>query len=147
MPSSRARGRAECICVAAASLMIASSSKVSSQLRGVGTCIRVSTVSRARSTKGYRLPRRFVTDERRGAIDSPTMTRGIIPLYGHEELRDRLRGAASRRALPPTLLFQGMQGVGKQRLALWLAQLLLCEQDASRAPCNECTSCRFALQL
>ncbi|HMC53677.1 MAG TPA: hypothetical protein VKH19_00775, partial [Gemmatimonadaceae bacterium] len=75
------------------------------------------------------------------------MTRGIIPLYGHEELRDRLRDAASRGALPPTLLFQGMRGVGKQRLALWLGQLLLCEQDAARAPCNECNSCRFALQL
>jgi len=75
------------------------------------------------------------------------MTRGIIPLYGHDELRDRLRDAAARGALPSTLLFQGNRGVGKQRLALWLAQLLLCERELARAPCDECRGCRFALEL
>jgi DNA polymerase-3 subunit delta' len=76
------------------------------------------------------------------------MARGIVPLYGHVELRERLREAAGRNALPGTLLFQGMRGVGKQRLALWLAQLLLCERAGSpQAPCGACTNCRFALEL
>ena len=36
--------------------------------------------------------------------------------------------------------------MGKQRLALWLGQLLLCEGIGSR-PCGACRQCRFAEQL
>lgn len=75
------------------------------------------------------------------------MTRGIVPLYGHEELRERLRSAANRGALPATLLLQGTRGVGKQRLSLWLAQLLLCDRDGTAAPCGECRGCRFTVEL
>jgi len=71
---------------------------------------------------------------------------GIVPLYGHDELRQRLRTAAARGSVPATLLFQGVRGVGKQRLALWLAQLLLCERPDD-APCDQCRGCRFALEL
>ena len=42
--------------------------------------------------------------------------------------------------LPQTLLFEGPRGVGKQRLALWLAQALLCE--TTPAPCGRCAACR-----
>ena len=69
----------------------------------------------------------------------------IAPLYGHEEFRDRLRESLQRGALPSSLLFTGPRGVGKQRLALWLAQLLLCERAG--APCGECRHCKFALDL
>ena len=71
---------------------------------------------------------------------------GIVPLYGHEELRARLADARARSALPASLLLQGARGVGKQRLALWLAQLLLCEAPG-REPCGKCQHCRFALEL
>src|SRR5213593_4807518 len=70
----------------------------------------------------------------------------IVPLLGHEELRSRLQDAAKRGTLPSSLLLQGPRGVGKQRLALWLGQLLLCEHP-SRAPCGECQGCRFSLEL
>ena len=70
----------------------------------------------------------------------------IVPVFGHAEARQRLREAVARRTLPASLLIQGPRGVGKQRLALWLAQLLLCEQDAS-APCGTCRACRFAGEL
>jgi DNA polymerase III subunit delta' len=70
----------------------------------------------------------------------------IVPLFGHEEAQQRLREAARRRTLPSSLLIHGPRGVGKQRLALWLAQLLLCEQQAT-APCGTCRSCRFAGEL
>src|SRR5688500_13082746 len=60
----------------------------------------------------------------------------IVPLFGHEELQAQLAEAVARNALPAALLFQGQRGVGKQRLALWLAQLLLCENGgAANAPC------------
>src|SRR4026207_1604776 len=70
----------------------------------------------------------------------------IVPLFGHDELRARMRDAIARNALPATLLLQGPRGFGKQRLALWLGQLLLCEQP-SRAPGGDCRGCGFATKL
>jgi DNA polymerase III subunit delta' len=71
----------------------------------------------------------------------------IRPLYGHEGIRNRLAGAAASGRLPQALLFEGPRGVGKQRLALWLGQLLLCEAPQSGGPCGSCRSCRLALSL
>jgi DNA polymerase-3 subunit delta' len=72
----------------------------------------------------------------------------LIPLYGHTALRARLRDAVHRNSLPSSLLIHGPRGIGKQRLALWLGQLLLCEKSGSReAPCGACKSCRYALEL
>jgi DNA polymerase III subunit delta' len=70
----------------------------------------------------------------------------IVPLFGHHELRSRLRDAVERNTLPSTLLLTGPRGVGKQRLALWLGQLLLCESPTG-APCGECRQCQFAQAL
>lgn len=69
----------------------------------------------------------------------------IISLFGHDDLKARLAESARRGTLPSSLLFQGARGVGKQRLALWLGQLLLCDADA--APCGKCRHCRFAQEL
>ncbi len=66
----------------------------------------------------------------------------ITPLYGHDPLRHRLRRAVARGTLPGSLLLHGPRGVGKQRVALWLGQLLLCTGDGER-PCDRCTSCRY----
>jgi DNA polymerase III subunit delta' len=70
----------------------------------------------------------------------------ILPLIGHRSLRERLGAAIDRGSLPGSLLLQGPQGVGKQRLALWVGQRLLCE-GANPKPCGECQHCRYALRL
>jgi DNA polymerase III subunit delta' len=70
----------------------------------------------------------------------------IVPLYGHDDLTHRIRDAVARNTLPASLLLQGTRGVGKQRLALWIGQLLLCDKPA-QAPCDACQSCRFAREL
>jgi len=44
-------------------------------------------------------------------------------------------------------LLTGPQGVGKQRLALWLAQALLCEDRTGEGPCGRCSDCHRALDL
>lgn len=69
----------------------------------------------------------------------------IVPLYGHTALRERLLASIRGRSLPQSILLHGQPGVGKQRLALWLAQALLCPEPA--APCGACRHCRFALEL
>lgn len=70
----------------------------------------------------------------------------ILPVFGHQHVKDQLTTAAQRGALPSTLLFSGPRGVGKQRLALWLGQFLLCTGEGTR-PCGGCQSCRYALEL
>ena len=69
----------------------------------------------------------------------------IIPLYGHEQLKGRLANAVERGSLPASLLFEGLRGVGKQRLALWLAQTLVC--SSTERPCGQCSHCRMATAL
>jgi DNA polymerase-3 subunit delta' len=69
----------------------------------------------------------------------------LVDLYGHDELRLRLARNAAAGTLPASLLFHGARGVGKQRLALWLGQLLLCEGDSP--PCGHCKSCGYACDL
>ncbi len=71
----------------------------------------------------------------------------LHPLEGHEGLRESLARAFSSSALPNVLLFHGPKGVGKQRLALWTGQLLLCEQAPSGRPCAECVGCRMSARL
>ena len=70
----------------------------------------------------------------------------MLRLYGHETMRRRLRDAHARGSLPASILLHGPRGIGKQRLALWLAQMLLCSAGGER-PCGECAACRYTLQL
>jgi DNA polymerase III subunit delta' len=66
----------------------------------------------------------------------------IVPLFGHEALRERLLEASRAGRLPSSLLLHGAPGIGKQRLALWLARALLCE--GADSPCGKCQGCRYA---
>src|SRR2546428_5599758 len=65
----------------------------------------------------------------------------LPPLYGHEGTRNRLAGALASGRLPQGLLFEGPRGVGKQRLALWLGQALLCERNRGRGQQEGCGNC------
>jgi DNA polymerase III subunit delta' len=70
----------------------------------------------------------------------------LPPLVGHQETRRRLVRSVRAGTLPQVLLFTGPAGVGKQRLALWLAQLVLCEQKGEE-PCGACRPCRLVQGL
>ena len=69
----------------------------------------------------------------------------LSPLVGHDALRERLSDSIARGTLPASVLLHGRRGVGKQRLALWLAQTLLCA--GSPTPCGSCQACRYAIEL
>lgn len=71
----------------------------------------------------------------------------LHPVHGHAPILEALAGAASRDGLPGALLLHGPPGVGKQRLALWVAQLILCESPTPAGPCESCRSCRMARRL
>ncbi len=70
----------------------------------------------------------------------------LRPVYGHEPLLNRLEGALASGRFPQATLLVGPAGVGKQRLAIWVAQGLLCDRGPGR-PCGECDSCRRVLAL
>jgi DNA polymerase-3 subunit delta' len=68
-------------------------------------------------------------------------------IRGHRRLLELLAGAVSRRALPPTLLFDGPEGVGKRTTAVAVAQALNCLQPVAygagdgKDACGTCRSC------
>ena len=70
----------------------------------------------------------------------------ILPVYGHTALRKRLVRSVAAGKLPSSLLLHGPAGIGKQRLALWIAQLLSCS-GAPERPCNSCQHCRYISEL
>ncbi len=74
----------------------------------------------------------------------PTMP--LVPLFGHETSRQQLAISVRRGGLPASLAIHGPRGIGKQRLALWLAQLILCERLEDE-PCGECRQCRYSTEL
>ena len=73
----------------------------------------------------------------------------LRPVFGHQSLRTRLAASFHAGRLPASILLAGRRGVGKQRLALWLGQLLICERAATERlgePCGACQSCRYAVR-
>ena len=71
----------------------------------------------------------------------------LHPLVGHDDVQRLLARAHQRDSLPAALLIHGLRGVGKQRLALWTAQLQLCTDPSAEGPCGACKSCRMVLTL
>jgi DNA polymerase-3 subunit delta' len=70
----------------------------------------------------------------------------LHPLAGHHTVRRRLAEADRSGRLPQVFIVSGPAGVGKQRLALWLGQLVLCREPGLE-PCGECRSCRMVSGL
>ncbi len=70
----------------------------------------------------------------------------LRPIYGHETTLRRLGAALASGRFPQATLFSGPPGAGKQRLALWVAQGLLCEGGPG-TPCGECSTCTKVLKL
>ena len=70
----------------------------------------------------------------------------IADIVGHLAVRSELRRAFESNRLPQVLLITGEPGIGKQRLGLWLAELVLCADPAQR-PCGKCRPCRLVRSL
>ena len=65
---------------------------------------------------------------------------GIHPVYGHETLRERLASSLSSGRFPQSSLLTGPSGIGKQRLGIWIASAILCDNGPG-TPCGTCQSC------
>lgn len=70
----------------------------------------------------------------------------LAPLFGHSAVKTRLADAIRAERLPQVLLITGAPGSGRQRLGLWLAQLVFCARP-SEEPCGTCRGCSLVLGL
>lgn len=66
---------------------------------------------------------------------------------GHDEALALLGRAALAGDLAQSILLHGAAGIGKERVGLWVAQLLVCESPSSGGPCDRCLPCRMVLRL
>ncbi len=66
---------------------------------------------------------------------------------GHEKVRGSLARSFLSGALPNSLLLVGPRGVGKQRIALWTAQVVLCDAPTEAGPCDACRHCTRVRKL
>ncbi|WP_413288559.1 ATP-binding protein [Bdellovibrio sp. HCB337] len=67
------------------------------------------------------------------------MARLLDQVYGHKDVIAKLLGTFASERPGQTFLFVGPNGIGKKKIALGLAQALLCE--TSRTACGRCGSC------
>lgn len=64
-------------------------------------------------------------------------------IIGHQNIVTQLQNAVVSERVAGAYLFAGVQGVGKETVAFYYANLILCEQRTEQnSPCGECRACR-----
>ena len=64
-------------------------------------------------------------------------------IIGHQNIISQLKNAVKAERVAGAYLFTGAQGVGKETVARYFANLILCEgTDDALKPCGECRACR-----
>lgn len=69
------------------------------------------------------------------------MTRSVAAAAWLEPARAQLAAAVRHDRVAHALLIQDVPGAGGDRLALWMAQLLLCLAPTPAGPCGDCAGC------
>jgi DNA polymerase-3 subunit delta' len=67
-----------------------------------------------------------------------------MKLIGNEQIKAILRRMLERDRVPRSLLFAGLEGVGKKLFALSLAKSFVCQNLQDFEPCDNCQACRRA---
>ena len=62
-------------------------------------------------------------------------------VVGHDEQKFRLQSAINHGSLPHAMVFSGPAGIGKFKLALAIAQNLVCAAPIEKQACGHCGSC------
>lgn len=65
----------------------------------------------------------------------------VQQVIGHEEQKHMLFSAVEHGSLPHAMVFSGPAGIGKMKLALALAQSLVCQEPAGGKACGYCGAC------
>jgi len=65
----------------------------------------------------------------------------ISQVVGHEEQKYMLQAAIENESLPHAMVFSGPSGIGKTKLAMAVAQNLVCEEPMQKKACGHCGAC------
>jgi DNA polymerase III subunit delta' len=65
-------------------------------------------------------------------------------LIGNNHIKDILRRMLEKERVPRSLLFAGIEGVGKKQFALELAKSFVCVNKQAAEACDKCAACRRA---
>ena len=65
----------------------------------------------------------------------------IQQVIGHEEQKHMLEAAIENKSLPHAMVFSGPAGIGKMKLAVAIAQSLVCEEPVNAKACGHCGAC------
>lgn len=63
-------------------------------------------------------------------------------IIGHHNIIAQLQNAVTSERVAGAYLFSGEQGIGKETVAFYFANLILCENSTDVTPCGECRACR-----
>ena len=63
-------------------------------------------------------------------------------IYGNDSSKELITKMISKGREPHSLIIHGEKGLGKKKLASWVAAALLCEEGGG-VPCGKCKSCRM----
>lgn len=64
-------------------------------------------------------------------------------IIGHAEIIEQLKKNAATRKIPHAIIFSGVEGVGKRKIAEIFAASLLCENLKNGEPCGVCPDCKL----
>lgn len=64
-----------------------------------------------------------------------------LPFDLHPKLQNHFAKLVKKHHLAHAYLFYGPSGVGKRALAVWIAQMLFCENQTPTGPCLQCNNC------
>lgn len=64
-------------------------------------------------------------------------------IFGHESKIERLKKNIAEKKFPHAVLFSGIEGIGKKKIATTCAAALLCENPADGEPCGVCPNCKL----
>ena len=62
-------------------------------------------------------------------------------VVGHEEQKYMLQSATEHGSLPHAIVFSGPAGIGKAKLAMAVAQNMVCESSVAKQACGHCGAC------
>ena len=64
-------------------------------------------------------------------------------VVGNEDKISRLKNFAAEKTFPQSILFSGVEGIGKRKIAEICAAALLCENLTDGEPCGTCDACKL----
>lgn len=64
-------------------------------------------------------------------------------IVGHKTTIDKLKKIIAEEKFPHAVLFSGIEGIGKKKIAEICAAVLLCENPSNGEPCGVCSNCKL----